>query len=468
MAEKILSEISRDLRAVYQKGSDALARENYDYALDLFNQVLAKEPAFFDCRKALRSAQIKKSNSTGGSGGFFKKAFSSVGSSPLVAKGQMALRNNPAEAMHIAEQILNGDPNNSSAHKIIAEAAATLELPRTRAQALDALVKNSPKDKALAIQLSEALGEIGEETRAEKVLLDLARSAPNDPDLAKALKNVSAHKTLSQGGYETLAGGQGSYRDILKDKNEAVSLEQEKRVQKTEDVAARLIQEYETRLQTEPANLKLVRSLAELCTQKNQFDRALELYERIKSSELGANDPTLDRAMAETRIRKMDAAAAELNPFEAGHAEKVAQIQADKVAFQITECQKRVEKFPTDLGIRFEMGALYFQAGKLSEAIQEFQKAENYPHKRIATMNYLAQCFARRKMPDMAARKLQAALKEKPVFDEEKKELIYNLGCVFESMGKKEEALEQLKQIYEVDIGYRDVAAKVDAYYAGQ
>ena len=71
-------------------------------------------------------------------------------------------------------------------------------------------------------------------------------------------------------------------------------------------------------------------------------------------------------------------------------------------------------------------------------------------------------------MFDMAARRLQDALKEKIVFDEEKKELIYNLGCVLESLGKKDEACEQFKQIYEVDIGYKDVAAKVEGYYGGQ
>ena len=83
-------------------------------------------------------------------------------------------------------------------------------------------------------------------------------------------------------------------------------------------------------------------------------------------------------------------------------------------------------------------------------------------------MNYLAQCFAKRKMFDLAAKTLQNAIKEKAVFDEEKKDLIYNLGCVLESMNKKEEAIEQLKLIYEVDAGYKDVGAKVDAYYAGQ
>jgi hypothetical protein len=71
-------------------------------------------------------------------------------------------------------------------------------------------------------------------------------------------------------------------------------------------------------------------------------------------------------------------------------------------------------------------------------------------------------------MNDMAARKLQDALKEKLTFDEEKKDLIYALGSVLEKMGKADEAIEQFKQIYEVDIGYKDVSAKVDAYYAGK
>jgi uncharacterized membrane protein YqiK len=83
-------------------------------------------------------------------------------------------------------------------------------------------------------------------------------------------------------------------------------------------------------------------------------------------------------------------------------------------------------------------------------------------------MNGLAQCFAKRKMNDLAAKTLQSAIKEKLVFDEEKKELIYQLGCVFETMAKKEEAIEQFKLIYESDIGYKDVSKKVDDYYAGQ
>lgn len=466
MPEKTVTDMPLDLRRIFIKGNEALQRDNFDYAIELFHQVLEKEPGFFECRKALRTAQSKKSG--GGSTGFFRKMMSNAGSSPQIAKAKMSLQKNPAEALAIAEQILNGDPNNSFAHKIAAEAAQALEMPRTAALSLEVLSRNSPHDKALAIEFGVALADAGEIARAEKVLIEFARTMPNDPEVAQALKNLSARNTMDEGGYDALAGGTGSYRDILKDKDQAVSLEQEKRVQKTEDMAERLIGEYEAKLKTEPNNLKTLRNLAELYTQKKQFDRAISYYERIKASEAGAGDSALDRAIAETKVRQFDYQIEQLNPFAADNAEQIAKIKADKLTFQVAECQERVEKFPTDLMIRFEMGQLYFQAGKIGEAIQELQKAQGNPHKRLAAMNLLAQCFAKRKMYDLAAKTLQNAIKEKVGFDDEKKDLIYNLGCVLESMDKKEEAIEQFKLIYEADIGYKDVAAKVDAFYAGQ
>ncbi len=207
--------------------------------------------------------------------------------------------------------------------------------------------------------------------------------------------------------------------------------------------------------------------MAEVYTKKNKHDAALELYRRIKTGDMGS-DATLDRAVAETTVRKFDFQISQVNPFATDQAEQKAAIEAEKTAYQLTECRQRMEKYPTDLGIRFELGQLYFQAGKISEAIGELQKAQQNPHKRIAAMNYLAQCFAKRNMNDSSVRTLQNAIKEKTVFDDEKKDLIYNLGCVFEKMGKKAEAIEQFLIIYESDVTYRDVGAKIDAHYASQ
>lgn len=461
MPEKNINEISRDARVLYNKAQEAAQRENTDYAIALYNQVLEKEPGFFECRKALRMEQFKKA---GAGKGFFKKMLSGAGSSPLVAKAQIALHTNPANALAIGEQILNSDPYSSAGHKIIVEGAKALELPRTAVLSYETLIKNSPRDKALAIDYALACADTGNAAPGERVLEELLREYPNDGELNQALKDLSARKTLGEGGYGALEGGKGSYRDILKNKDEAVLLEQEKRTVKNEDATERLINEYESRIQTEPNNLKIVRSLADLYTQKKQFDKAFALYDRVKNSEMG-NDPSLEQAIVKTKVRQFDHQIEQINPFAPDQTAQVEQLKQAKLNYQVEECQKQVERYPTDYGIRFEMGVLYFQTGKYSEAITEFQKAQQNPHKRLAAMGYLAQCYAQKKMYDFAARTLQNAIKEKLVFDEEKKELTYNLGNVLESMGKKGEAVEQYKLIYEVDSSYKDVATKVEASY---
>src|SRR5213075_2800039 len=306
MPEKSLTAIARPLREQYEKGLAALQRQNLDYAVAIFAQVLQKEPGFYACREALRATQSKK---TGGKSGFLKRMFGTASNSPQVARGQMTLRNNPVEAIHIAEQILNSDPNNLAAHKLLADAAIAADMPRTAALSLEIAFKISP-DREVALKLGGVLASAGLSDKAERILSDLANTFPNDPEIAKVLKNVSAKRTLSEGGYEALEGGTGSYRDILKNKDEAVSLEQEKRTVKTEDLAARLLAECEARIAQEPGNLRLLRSAAELCTQQNQFEKALEYYRRITATE-GDADPSLERAIAETTVRKFEHALAQ-------------------------------------------------------------------------------------------------------------------------------------------------------------
>lgn len=462
MPEKSSSDIARNWRAQYEKGLVAYQRQNLDYAISLFQQVLQNEPGFYECREALRAAQFKRA---GTSTSFFKKAFGAVSSSPLVAKGQLALRNNPAEALNIAEQILNSDPQNSLAHKLVADAALASDMPRTAVLSLEILLKASPHDRDISMKLASALVKAGQITKAETIYAQLAQAYPNDIEIAQALKDFAASKTMEEGGYDALSSGQGSFRDVIRDKDGATLLEQEQRVVKSEDVASNLIAEYAARLEKEPNNLKLARTLAELHTEIKEFDRALEYYGRISQSDMG-NDPSLDRAIADTTLRKLDYEMSQLDPTAPDHTQRLDQLQAQRQEFQLNECRRRAERFPTDLQIRFELGQLYFSAGKIGEAIQELQKAVGNPHKRVQSMYYLGQCFAQRRMYDLAARQFETALKEKPVFDEEKKELHYCLGCALDNMGRKEEAIDQFKRIYETDIGYKDVAARVDAFYA--
>src|ERR1051325_5885088 len=127
MPEKSINEIPRPTREFYDKGMQAMQRQNFDYAIDLFMQVLKKEPAFFDCRQALRVTQFKKS---GGSTSFFKKMIVGASSSPLGTKDQLPPQKAPPDALRVAQKILNGNQNSSAGHKLLADAALAADLPK--------------------------------------------------------------------------------------------------------------------------------------------------------------------------------------------------------------------------------------------------------------------------------------------------------------------------------------------------
>jgi tetratricopeptide (TPR) repeat protein len=462
MPEKNLSEISRPMKDQYEKGKFAMHRDNLDYAVSIFQQILKAEPGFFECRQALRAAQLKKH---GLSTNVFKKMIGTAGSSPLIAKGQFAMRNNPQEAMEIAEQMLESDPGSGPGQRLLAEAALALDFKRTAVAALEMVRKVSPKDKESAMQLANLYPQTGQPEKGEAVYLELRRLYPGDPNIDMAYKNFAANRTMKEKGYEQLESGEGSYRDILRDKGEAEALEQEGRQLKSSDVAANLIRKNEQLLKQDPNNMRLVRTIAGLYSEKKDYETALSYYQRILDVE-GAADASLEKEIADTVVRNYDQVIAHLDPHASDHAEQAAKLEAEKNDFVLTDCQRRAENYPSDLQVRFELGVLFFKADKISEAIQEFQRSQNNPQRRVQSLGYLGQCFAKRGMHEMAVRKIQEALKEKLVFDDEKKEMIYTLGAVYEKMGKTHEAIKQYELIYEVDIGYKDVGPKVESYHA--
>jgi len=460
MPEKNLAEIPRNLRELYAKGKAAFERNNLDYAITILTGVLAQEPAFYEAREALRATQCKR----GKKSGLFKRLLSSA--HPKYVQAQAVWRKNPTEAVRLLEEVLNQDPFNAAAHRLLAEAAMAADLPKTAVLSLEIVRKNNPDDRETAVKLARALGKLGQWARAESLLAAMVNKRPDDLELADELKEVAAKRTLEEGGYDKLADGQGSYRDILKDEKEATLLEQEQRSHKDEDAASRLLAEYESRLREEPNNLRLLRSVAELYAERKEFDKALAYYNRLQQME--ARDPSLERAVAALYAKRFEEELAQLDPNAPDYAARKEAILKQKQEFLLADARRRVERYPNDPHLRFELGQLLYEAGQTREAIEQFQKAQASPSLRIRSLYHLSLCFMRRGMHDLAARSLQNALKEKTEMDGEKKELLYTLGLAYEKMGRREEALEQFKLIYETDIAFRDVAERVDAYYAAQ
>ena len=106
-------------------------------------------------------------------------------------------------------------------------------------------------------------------------------------------------------------------------------------------------------------------------------------------------------------------------------------------------------------------------AGKHSEAIPHLQQATRNPHIRTKVLLLLGRTFYAKGMVDLAIKQLSDANAELIAMDSTKKEILFELGVIYHDADRKDEGLECFKQIYEIDYGYRDVAARVEGSYQG-
>ena len=135
--------------------------------------------------------------------------------------------------------------------------------------------------------------------------------------------------------------------------------------------------------------------------------------------------------------------------------------------WKIRDLSTLAQKYPNDAGFKFELGKLYRQTEKIDLAIQQFQAAQRNPRLRIGALVELGACFKAKRLFDLAVQQFETAKQEIAGFDAQKKVVVYELATCYEAMNRKEQALEEYKLIYSWDIGFRDVASKIDQSYSG-
>ena len=172
--------------------------------------------------------------------------------------------------------------------------------------------------------------------------------------------------------------------------------------------------------------------------------------------------------LSEQEIAEHEAFLAGHQPEEPEYAERAAALTAARQArgaLLIAEARRRTERDPTDLQLRFELGRHLLDAGEWRKALPELQRARQSPKARLRAMHLLGRCYRELGMLDLAAKQWEEAARELPAMDSLKKEVIYDLGLVLALMGDGGKATECMKQIYEVDSGFRDVATRVEESY---
>ncbi len=456
MAEVTLEQVNRKVRDLHDKGFAALERGNNQYAMDMLMSALDLEPRLLSARRFLRVAQIKTFKAK--KGGQLTHIMSSITGIGGMIGVNMALKKDPLKALKITENLLRSDPLNRTFIDLHVRAALAADMPEVALLTLEVEREYYPKDVALLKRLGQLYLDNNQANKGREVFEILLAMKPNDQTILKAYKDASALDTMSKGWTDA-----GSYRDIIKDTEEATRLEQGAKAVKTDRDVEALIQDSLKKIEQEPDNINYRRGLADLYMRAGQMDEAAKTLEEAQKLSGGA-DPQLDRAMAQVKLKTFDQEIEQLK--KAGDEEGVAAKEAERKAFELADAEERVKRYPNDLQFRYDFGVLLFENDRLNEAIQQFQQAQRNPQRRIRSLYYLALCFKNKQQYDIAFEQLDKAASELQIMDATKKDILYELGTVCEAMDDKTKAASYFKEIYSVDIGYRDVAEKIEKNYA--
>lgn len=465
MAVKTEKELSEDQRAHWLKAVAAIELRNFGYAISLLQGILRQEPQFLTGRQLLRRTEVTRFKAA-------KKKFFNVSTASMaVMKAQREMKKDAKRAVEMIEKILEDEPYNKQANLALKEAAVAAGWLETGVFALRTLLEENARDTKLLHELARLYHELGESEREVEIYNRISAIDPADAAAIRLGKDASARDSMKSGGWSAAA----SYRDLIKDKEAAVSLEQQSRMQLTEESLRQQIGETYALHEAEPQNVDVARRLGALSEQKDDLDAAIAWYQ-YASDLMRGSDPGLIRKISDLGVKQTEREIAALEESVASNvgdtmalAEKNAALAAAKkrrAEMLIEEARKRVERNPTDLQFRFELGEHLMNAGHFREGLPELQRARQNPNARLKAMNALGRCYRELGMFDLAAKQLEEAAREIATMDATKKEIVYNLGLVFERMGNREKSLACMKQIYEADYGYKDVATRVESSYA--
>ena len=486
-------------RNAYLKALSALELGNHGLVVSMLGPLVAEEPEFLAGRKLLREAQIMrskgKSSFLGLSGGGLSLGRGKV--KKLIETGDFRA------ALAEAEKGLEGDPMGAQPNKELHEAAAAAaaaaraemvsvqaefdtspeEGKESAARRLDAVLDKArvfetiarfalettaldPKNTKVRHDLGDYLMRIEDYDEASKAFDEILRRNPMDLDARDKAKEAAARRSMQRGKL-----GTSTFAELVKQRQQGGAEEKVVTAGESAEDLARLI--YEAHEAGNP-DREAARKLADIHYAKEDYDNALEYY-RYLSSLANDTDPGLLRKISDTEVRKLSGAIAvkekELATIAPDSAEAEAlraeldELRRGKAEQMLGEARKRVDRNPTDLQYRFELGEQMVLAGHYKEAIPELQKARSNPNTRTKALNMLGKCYTERNMLDLAAKTLTDAASEIPGMDGTKKDILYNLGLVYERMGHAEKSLDCMKEIYEVDYGYLDVAARVESSY---
>lgn len=446
-----------DVSKHLERAEEAVRKKNFDFALTLYNQALAIKPDHREARLGLLKASARKLQVKP----VPRILRYVIGLPQFVSLFLGKVTKNSDLVARAAQRYLMLDPHNESVNFLLGNTLEKSGYLGGAAAVYEFVAENDQKNVAALKKAGFLMYKLKDVHAALELFEKVLAIAPRDAEAEKMRKNLAAEDTLATGSYSKAK----SSLELVIDKDEAASQQRAARIHRGADELDEDEAAVRQKLEQNPDDKRAQRELGGLLLRKKDYEGALGHFRALLEEDPGSFDYRCLAGDAELMILKKKLAA--LKERAAGGEKDALKgefqtLRKELIEKQITENRWRVDEHPTDLALWFKLGRSVFQAGRVDEAIEAFQHAVKDPRHKVDSLRMLGSCFREKGLHELALKQFGSALEATGETGSQSKEIIYDLGDVAEKMGDRAGALEWFSKIYEIDINYKDVAAKIE------
>ena len=441
-----------------------MEQENYDfdYAHTLFQECVTRDSAnivyleaFFDNLQRKYKNNKRGSLLSFGGKGTFKKA--------------LAKQDWP-EVLRLGAAVLKSNPWDIATLRGMAQACESLDYNEPELRYLKTALAANPKDVDVNRHCAASLARMGQFDQAITCWDRVDELCGGDREAQEQISQLQVEKTK-------VRNEGGKRKGVVRPSSPEPQSDSEPPSSNAPDVNApknadRKIpltprQRLEQEIVNIPTDVPSYLQLAELHVGEGRLSEAIRVLQKGLAASGG--DLKVAERLEDTEILRKEQQVAVANKRAlaepSDHARQlVTQLRSDLDRYELEIYDRRAQRYPRDLELKFQLGLRLKRMGNFGEAIKTFEHSVQSSERQAASNLEIGECLQRRRKYRKALEYYSRAAEqaEESQQPEVRKLGMYRASLLAAGLGNPQSAAAMLGELLTLDPGYRDAQARLD------
>lgn len=434
-------------KAFFERADQVAETGNWDFAIAMYLEGISREPENLDRgHKPLRKVSINRKAQGGKPAG-------------MIDQFKRRPCKDPVRNLVNAEYLLSKDPGSVQNMMQVLQAARKCDLIGL-VHWISLIILESQRQakkpsKRILVDLVSAF-ESAKDFSMSVQACDMAiQIDPDDGELRDRMRSLSALYTIDKGKFEE----EGDFTKGVDDLEAQQKIQKKDALVKDEEYLLEQIRKCRQDYLENPHVAGKINNAADALLKIENESYENEAIDILAKAHKDSGAYQFKMRVGDIRIRQMSRRFRQMR--DSGDTAEATEQAKRQLAFELDEYKERCANYPTDLGLKFELGRRQFLSGQYDEAIASLQTAQRDPRRGLRARSLIGQSFVKKGWLGMAVETFEKALDSEST-EEFTMELRYFLGDVLDNMGQLERAQEQFSTVAQLDYNYRDVRQRIE------